>query len=145
MGVSTNAVLFYGLLLDEDDFEDGYPWDADEFDHDSEDFIAHTLRDLVTPTDWSDSNQEEIDKYFTARTAALDSTPVAIGIHCSYEYPMYYVYIKDTELTAYRGYPQEVNSQLVLDHGWDVELEKFCGALGLPFKKPGYYIASLMG
>src|SRR5690348_17218215 len=117
MGVSTNAVLFYGILLQEDDFEDGYPWDADD-DCDTDDYIAHRLGSLVDPTDWSRANQAEVDAYFAAKNAILATTPVRIGIHCSYDYPMYYIYIEESETTAYRGFPESI-SALTVDPAWD--------------------------
>lgn len=61
--------------------------------------------------------------------------PVLVGTHCSGEYPMYYVYIQETETTAYRGYPKQITANTFdAPHiEWYAKLRDFAQEYGIPF------------
>jgi hypothetical protein len=101
MGVSTNAILVFGVELGEDvpesllgedgsfDFEDILAADAGLFEP-----ICGT-ENLSTP-------------YWEAKRKAVAEAPVELVWHCSGEYPMYILGVPGTEKTANRGHPRTV-------------------------------------
>lgn len=104
MGVSTDAILIYGILLS--DFED-QPYSALPFsesdDEDFEDTLARLQVAPVYPEEgcWDD------------KRAAVAACPLMLVEHCSYEFPMWVLGIRDSHKEARRGYPetfQELNS-----------------------------------
>jgi hypothetical protein len=130
MGVSTNAILFYGFLIEEDSdnqevitMEDGGGTDRDNF----------WARKFNLPeNDW-ETIYEHQGEY-----------PVRIGTHCSGDYPMYYIAIRASEIVANRGYPEELKAEdLVKKLEWDNQLREFCKIYGLtPPEKFGWCLAS---
>lgn len=70
--------------------------------------------------------------------------PVLIGGHCSTSYPMPYVYIQDSHITAWRGSPQEVTS-LAVDPDWQKMLDTFCAQwkINVEDMEPGWFVASV--
>ena len=57
--------------------------------------------------------------------------PVQIGYHCSDSYTMPYVYIKKSEIRAYRGTPKPIEA-LKYEVGWDLQLREFAAKYGIP-------------
>ena len=124
MGVSTDAILFYGFPVD-----DGGPnheiicgSDLDADDELDEDEIWR--RKFALPPEVAVWQHQ--DKY-----------PVTVGTHCSGDCPLHYVAVKKSEITASRGYPEEIKS-LDVNPKWDRQLLEFCKVWGLkPPKKFG--------
>jgi hypothetical protein len=89
MGVSTDAIIVYGLDIGED--LHGMPFYSEEKDEEG----------------WAYDEQFEewVKKEFG------DECPFEILIHCSYDYPMYIFALKETYLSASRGYSQEFDPQ----------------------------------
>jgi hypothetical protein len=69
-----------------------------------------------------------------------------IDIHGYGNEPEYYVALKSSILTAHRGYPEEVKSNL-----WEPspeakeKLKKFCEEMKIPWQDPKWYLASYWG
>ncbi len=78
MGVSTDAILFYGYNLPS---EEPLPEAADEY------------------YDGMENGKGE----------------VSIGRHCHSEYPVYYIYWTESEITAARGYAKPVSPVAIVD------------------------------
>ena len=135
MGQSTDAILFYGFLIDE---ENDYPFMGDI---DVEDFISEKYG-LAKPDLPYDENKEFYHEHWKINTALLKSIPVDINTHCSCDYPMYYVHIKSSKTTAYRGYPKKIDS-LEVGIDWDEQLQIFCNLTGIEPKEFGWYLVSL--
>lgn len=71
---------------------------------------------------------------------------INIGYYCSYEYPMYYICIGDTEHTVSRGSVIRLSpDQFKTDPLWDEELARFCRNNNLPNKPASWCLVSLMG
>jgi len=154
MGVSTDAILFYGHAFDT---EGTKPWlfDQDEQvdeddDADWEDRYAF-LKGLIAPrelyperwltkaTPYTAEEQRIIadwGDYWTAKRKLLAECPVEIGGHCSDECVMPYVAIKQSVQRASRGYPQKA----VTDHpesiDWDRQIKDFCDLMGIGTDTP---------
>jgi hypothetical protein len=171
MGVSTDAILFYGYCWDEEDARN--PWeigcgDEDE-DEDEDDWEARYARAkgclppaqpyperTVTPTQangWESTpknysfNEKALIKqhetYWTAKDKIAKASPCLVDRHCSASCPMAYVAVKKSVTTSNRGDPSEITS-LAVDPAWNGQLAEFCETLGIKTKgkKAGWWLVS---
>lgn len=116
MGVSTDGILFYGFPIEE----------------------GSDLHDRITEEDSEDQSE---DKIAWLKEYGNSDLGISIGTHCSYEYPMYYLYSK--EVTAARGYPKELD--VTVDPMWNKNFQAFCKKYQIPWIKPKWWLASLWG
>jgi hypothetical protein len=132
MSVSTDANLYYGIQLEEGI---NLPWaDIDYW----EDFYIKKMG-----YEHSGPSKEFI-KFWNIKNCLLNEQPCAISSHCSCEYPMYYIYIKESELYASRGYPCEIpEGHLYTKAVWNRQLEEFCKIMELPYSKPSWWLSSM--
>ena len=126
MGMSTDGILFYGVLINEDEA----PWDADEFNWDK-DVWEKTACELLGFADKDElySLEKELG--------------IVLGIHCSYEYPMYFVSAKASVQTANRGYP--IEPDFTVQPEWEDKIRDFCGKLNIPCDDLKWHLASCTG
>ncbi len=116
MGVSTDAMLMYGVPLHEDE----------DLTYDEDDPSAKTSGPAYM------------------RFMGNSEDGCEIVTHCSDEAPMYFVVIEGTLVRAWRGYPKEVETTSPKSD-WDERLKRFCKKHNLSHRKPGWYIASMWG
>lgn len=134
MGTSTNAMICYGIALD-DEME--LPWEA-AIDSDIEEWWR-TLNGYIPPFELFtpegeyiggvEPSRERNDVYFAARRAfdAAHPLPIELEMHCSGDYPMWIVAARGTVKTAYRGSPEAFDPQaLVCAPDAEVALREFC-------------------
>ena len=101
MGVSTNGIAFYGFPIEEWEDFDSTPWeklaeeDPEGYYEDWDDYYA--IKMGTTSNKWKEKRK------------LRDKCKCTIGTHCSCDYPMYFVAIKHTVTTAYRGYPKRLD------------------------------------
>ncbi len=126
MGVSSDGLLFWGVLVEEDEA----PWEAEEFDFDRCEWEKHACALLGYP--------DKDDLY-----DLKDAVGVSCGIHCSYDYPMYYIAAHESEQTANRGYP--VDAKFEVGPDWEAKVRSVCGKLGITCENPRWILASVMG
>jgi hypothetical protein len=138
MGVSTDGILVFGFLLEEEgELDHLLGLDGDEFD----DFVA---KEAGSPEYKDDMTDEERSAWYNGLNAAVDACPVEPITHCSYDYPLHIISIRGTENRAARGYPVEVELN-------DPSPEKiaaakeWCEKYGIPWQEPKWYLASLWG
>lgn len=130
MGQSTDALLFYGFLLKEEDV----PWG----DEDPERWLVKQLG-LGSPS-------EQDPGYWARKRQALADLACTIETHCSGEYPMFAVIIKGTRSAAHRGDPVRFSpANLTIDPQWDAQLRAFATTFNLPFEEPSWLLASYWG
>lgn len=124
MGVSTDAILFYGFPLDDEDkqFEDGYPWEREY--KEICDFIAEKY------------GYKGDDNWGFA-----DKLKVIIGYHCCEEEEMYYIAIEESIIKANRGFPKEI-SNLNIKPNWDKQLQEFYSKLKIKVDKSKWWMVS---
>jgi hypothetical protein len=140
MGTSTDGILFYGFPIEEDgananvlagltpEGEEIEP-EVDDYDPSDEDSVWAEKFGLKEEAVW-----EHREKY-----------PVEIVHHCSSEYPMYGIAVRESHLSTRRGHPKEVKS-FEVQPNWDSRLRGFCKVYGLvPPEKFGWYLASYWG
>ena len=163
MGVSTNGIVFYGFLINEDEdeaFEQFAPLfnritgrsdeDADEdADEDEGVYVDVDVDEIVAKLyGWDGENPQYCFEWENEHPS-----PITIGMHCSHEYPMYYVAIKASEVTAYRGHPKSLNEVLSIqpklgEPTWNDLLCDFCERAGItppPSDKFGWFVVSMWG
>lgn len=138
MGVSTNGLLFYGILLEEDEGEFIETIHPMGNDFDIEDYIMEKYGFTMK---WEEG--EDNEDYYNKRFKVKATIPCIILTHCSYDYPLYYLALKKANYSASRGNPEEVNFSLPPDA--DDTIKKFCDKVGIPYSKPKWYLASLWG
>lgn len=170
MGQSTNAILFYGYVWD----EEAELWDRDRYDEWFE--VLAKRRGITSP--WyfyRESGAEAIHNGlpFGQHSAAYEAWKEKVGFeamleewdgiksaikaehptigvasHCSCDYPMPYIYISETGRTATRGFPEALDLTKMPPaglHKWDVELNDFIDALEIDVSDaqgPGWFLVS---
>ena len=121
MGVSTNAYLYYGI---------------DIFDQEGDIALPDKIFEGL---DEEEQDDFDLDEYLEE---ALIPFGLEYGTHGCEDCLVHYIAAK--KYIAYRGYPEEVDD-LGVKPEWDKQLEAFCEATGFEFKKPGWRLASYWG
>lgn len=127
MGISSDGILFFGFDIGEE-----VPWIEDDCE-DYEDWIL-----------WKLGCNEDAD--FDERGSFFKEAGCRIGLHCSYDYPMYYVYLIDKNIYSSRGYPERITDEFLTVDPEDIEkLKTFCKTLGIEWQEPCWFLASMYG
>lgn len=115
MGVSTDAILCYGIAFEEDH---EFPWISP--DNDAEIWYYEVIKEYVPLHRLYDDNgtyledtpqevqQAEWDHYREFKEQ--NPMPFEVVRHCSNEYPMYILAVPGTVKKASRGYPKEIGA-----------------------------------
>jgi hypothetical protein len=116
MGQSTDAILCYGISMDEDfDYKSRFPEHIDGDGY----FDKYALIDMLE-----------------------EKFGCTLEIHCSCDYAMYILAIKDSVTTAYRGGPEIITS-LEVTPAWAEKLQKAKVYMGLEKEEANWWLASL--
>lgn len=137
MGMSTDALLWYGYCWDDE--VDLMPEDKDG---DRRDWGEVYLERMGLNHDG-----DSPDERYLKRSAALEAAGVLIDSHCSSEYPIPLVAIASTKVRAWRGHPKSITS-LEVRPEWEGMLAEFCRVMGITppeGQKPQWWLASDMG
>ncbi|HSX22842.1 MAG TPA: hypothetical protein VLE97_08735 [Gaiellaceae bacterium] len=172
MGVSTDAILFYGYWWDD---ETSRPWTIGTDDDDNEEdddwesryarakgclppktpFPERTVKPTrdngwsSTPKDYSEAEQTIIDEhraYWKTKGDLVEAAPCVVETHCSASCPMPYVAIRASLTKSYRGSATEITS-LAVDPSWNAALHEFCALMGIATegKHAGWWLVSDWG
>ena len=165
MGVSTDAILFYGLAWEDEldllarhvkvdralEWEEvvarkrGHrnPWD----DLDSTTGSYEECRKRVD--DWDAANRVAIDAWFDTKAAINAEFGVDIDWHCSDDCRMPYLFVASTRVRAYRGTVVVVDAtSLFVLSEWADMLKRFADELEIDVseaKGPGWLLVSHWG
>jgi hypothetical protein len=155
MGVSTDAYLFWGFHIGEDE----EPWinsmDPDKRDkvcellgYDVEEIEADKVYAILSgvpaPPLGYEGNEEAHKVFWKAETKANKEAGCKIGSHCHIDYPIYFACISASWTRATRGCPEEITT-LEVEPDWEQKLRKFCEVLGFEFQEPKWWLASDWG
>jgi hypothetical protein len=143
MGVSTDAVLFYGYCWDEEGVDIFNGALAD--DTDWEDVVLNR-RGVANP--WAGANRDLLDAWYVAQAAVREEFGVEVGTHCSGECPMPYLTPAGSARRSYRGHPQAIDpASLTADPEWAAKLDRFLAEFGIerPQPAPGWWLVSYWG
>ncbi len=172
MGVSTNAILFYGYCWSEegvglfdapkDVWGEGESWQ----------YVVLRKRGVVNPWDaypveemasirdyrakraaedaWTAAHRSELDAWYAAGTAVEKEFGCDIHYHCSNDCPMPYIAPEEGRKVVYRGCPEVVTvASLTTYYRWDGMLERFMTELGISKPEgqdaPQWWLASYWG
>jgi hypothetical protein len=139
MGVSTDAILAYGVELYDPDTTELPGWyDEDENEDGFVDAALDRLRAAVgfTETDYT------AEGFWTRQREADERVGVSIVAHCSGEYTMYLLAAK--EITASRGYP--VRPDMTVPDGADERIRWALEQLGMDTgQTPAWLLVSWWG
>lgn len=159
MGVSTDAILFYGHCWGE---ERSLPWDEHEPDDEDDGWEERyaRLKGLAKPTAEYPSRRvrneseytpeeraviAEWSAWFSAKNKVAKESTCVVDEHCSDSCPMPFVAITASVIRANRGYPREVES-LSEEPEWDAQLKEFCALMGIePPGEPKWWLVSYWG
>lgn len=135
MGVSTDAILFYGYCWDEE-WAGLLPSDEEGGDEAKWPKVILRRRGVANPWDSYPSEESraadrraELDAWYAAKAAVKEEYGCDIGRHCSGDCPMPFVSVGKV-YEARRGYPEEVAS-LEVGADWGERLERFMADLGI--------------
>lgn len=85
--------------------------------------------------------EDELDKWYGTKTHGCE-----VDSHCSGDFPVYFVAVKDSRKTAHRGFPKELApNALEIKPEWDALLRAFCKEAGIEWQEPGWVLASYWG
>lgn len=162
MGVSTDAVLAYGYV-----WEDEFDLLADD-ESEWEEVIA-AQRGINDPwtaypqeierlpyeerqrkgREWTEAHRAELDAWHAAKKAITEEYGVEIDKHGSDEWSVPVVKIAGAGHTAARGYPHKLTAEdLAVNPAWDARLQRFVADLHIDVseaKGPGWFLMSWWG
>jgi hypothetical protein len=161
MGISSDGILFYGIP-----FDDGteMPWESGDSYQDCEDWLAEVFCGIAHPsapypevrevwdgkrhkperalTAAEEQAKKTYQEYWRAKHKAVAGLPFEFRIHCSFDYPMHYITVK--QYTNSRGYATEIESWELPDNADEI-LRDVCEKAELPFSQPKWWLVSLYG
>ena len=127
MGVSTDALLFYGIEVKNEDGEN-----SDLSDEDLAKFFGIPYEEV----EMSDESVTEL-----IETLLADS-PLELGTHCSCDYPMYILHLKAHQHRAWRGEPVKLDKDTLFVAPVDnEEATAWCRERGIEWA-PDWLLAS---
>lgn len=126
MGISSDGIFFYGLLWKDEDVE---PWKS-------------PTPDELEKSKYGEPDGEELYEVRSGNNP--ENSPVEMGIHCSFNCSMHYLAVKESHVTAWRGYPKQAKV-LEVDPKWERQLKEFCEIMGIKWKEPAWWVTSLYG
>ncbi len=150
MGQSTDAYLFYGFEFHDAESGDDGMWydDADtvlggENDWEHEYAIRKGAPKPAVPYE---QDKEAHQNFGTASRKATEASGCTIDSHCSGDYPVYFVCIRESYLSAWRGNPTEVpEGHTIPPVEWADLLHDFCVTMGIEWRDPKWLLASYWG
>ena len=158
MGVSTDAIIAYGIAIPEDatlpwsDYEDEEDWWCD-----TQGFRPTIESPFTEEGEWKEGDLGELEKQSEARYKerqdwlAAHPMPVEVVHHCSGEYPMFVLAMPGSVQTAWRGSPVHLDTMPPkpteeTDRFFEVVLD-FCKGFGIDTGNeiPGWLLFSYWG
>jgi hypothetical protein len=123
MGVSSNAILFYGICID---------------DHTE---LHERIVEESTAGDEGEPTEGTLAWLWHLGDPDLRCV---VDAHCSGEYPMFFIAAQGSVVTAWRGKPKSIEA-LTVDPDWRSNLAAFCEKYGVPWEEPGWWLVSYWG
>ena len=148
MGISSDGILVFGVDLgcEEEWFPTVLP-DAIIKELTGDGFDNYIYRCAGVPEFRDDETEDEQDARWEAQRAAINACPVKDVLHCSYDYGMWILAVRGTEMIAPRGCPQEITSDKLQVPPEKVEAFKaWCTEHGIELHtEPGWILTSVYG
>lgn len=168
MGVSTDAILFYGYCWKEEQEwgeeitewvsavfkKRGHPnpWDTypNYGERSSPNYIADYAQQRAATDAWTSANREKLDAYYAVKRSIEGEFGVRLASHQSGDYPIPYLCIDRLALRAARGYPVQIqpgNMVVSPTPDDDAKLDKWFAEMGIekPHESPKWWLVSYWG
>lgn len=157
MGVSTDAILFYGYCWSEEMslIPEGEIWQElllgrrgvpNPFGgFPAPETIPYAKRRKLVD-DWCVEHRAELDAWRAAKQGISQEFGVEIGTHCSDQCAMPYVFAVGSQIVAARGHPEQITT-LAVGVDWPSRLNHFLETLKIarPQPTPGWWLVSDWG
>lgn len=148
MGVSTDAILVYGIDLCDEEGET--PLFMQNDDGDEIEFDDVLLNDAgYAPWGWDadDAVCEPYEVYSARRKDAQEQAGVELVTHCSGDYPMYILAVSGAGMSASRGIPLAVDVPILNMNQLEgrEKLRVFCKCHDIPWVEPKWMLCSYWG
>jgi len=127
VGVSTDAILFYGFHL-----------------FDPERDISICGREQIGEMWIEEWLKKYTEEYAFSKESILENLGVEIVVHCSGDYSIYCLAAKGSVRKAWRGSEEEITDFIVKSE-WNESLSRFCEYFGLPQQTPKWLLVSYWG
>lgn len=145
MGLTCDAKLMFGFVLDEDEVEQiQYGPDGDDFDW--EDWYAKKLGARPPEVEYSDETRDQYHLYWDKKRALAQASGIEVVYCVSFDYPTFVVCALETD--AYYGDVQEVDLQEMLRASGEYPAERlknWCDVTGVRYRQPVWLLSSLYG
>lgn len=142
MGVNTNGILFYGIAYDEDLAVDAL---APNFDGDFETLYAAKMGVHEPNVEYDKTTEPLFQKYWKERRKINEQSGCHVGVYCSGDYPMNFVWVNDGRYIANRGEAIEIPDGLKAKPEWKDQIKTYCEVLNLPYSEPKWFLVSYWG
>lgn len=140
MGVSTDGILFYGIVYGEclfDHLDEVPQWWDDGYGEWEEYYIERIAG-------FTRDDCEDYSEYYDRKKPILKEADIMLGYHCSDGCTMYYVALASSNHCASRGDPEEIKSFEIPENA-DKKIRKFCEIMGFEYEQPKWWLASYWG
>ena len=135
MGISTDAILFYGVDFSENE---GLRYEDLPFAESGEEDFVDTLLRL------SGGRRYPKDGWLEDQKKAQENYPFDVIMHCSYNYQMFALGLKSTKMVASRGDPVFFDNFITPDPVEVRQLQEFLKEYDVE-KTPSWILCSMMG
>ena len=146
MSKSNDAILAFGFSLEELRPECLESSDLSQNYENFEDMVV--ALNIIEPDKCfeyeGDSNSPEWKKYYEKVKKIKEACPVELIWFCSYDYPMYFVALKNTKITAHRSYTKLANLRNISIEELD-KLKEFCKEYKIKWKEPNWFLFGMNG
>ena len=150
MSQRTDAYLYYGF-----DFHDAESGENDMYYEDENEVLGgendwrHVLavrNGILAPIVTYEQDGDAHQTFWAVSEEHAKAFGCMIGSHCSGDYPVYFVCIAESHLSANRGCPTEVpDGHTVPVDAWNDELKVFCEVMNIKWREPKWLLASYWG
>lgn len=136
MGISSNAMLYFGFPVGEDEERPSFLEGRDNEDGVTEDFDDMICELAGLPA----------DAEYKARKAVIDASPAELQSYCSFEYPMFILCVRGASHLVHRGYTSEINSEnLAVAPEKIAAFKAWCEANKIEYQEPKWLLCSMYG
>jgi len=132
MGISSDGILVFGYDLGEEEPE--FLQEEDE----NGDLLYEGFDDYIFQK-YGDGTHKYAWQF-------AETFPIAMTMHCSYDYPMYILSLRRTETSASRGSPVKIEGALEVTPDEIALLKDFAKKHFMNFdEEPSWFLCSIMG
>lgn len=152
MGISTDALLVYGILIPEGELYETPPFDQVDIDEGEDEgwpteWLENLARKEMNMPAWYDlpkdaTERSRIIARYPHFWEPIKEYPVELVIHQHVDAPQYILAVSGLSYSASRGYPVEITTNMLVIPKLKA-MEKWCNDHGFPYEEPKWWLASM--